>query len=160
VTADIVYGRRPVRELLRVNREALEIWATERALSAEPWLRDAAVRVTVKPERELTALAGVREHQGVVPARTLSLCRHENRRPSPLLVCLDQSRPRNLEQSPQREGPGRGSSSPARVGGSRRRLQTGRRGQAGGRRATSPLPGRIKALALGCAAAADAPASL
>jgi 23S rRNA (guanosine2251-2'-O)-methyltransferase len=77
-----------------------ELWATERALSAEPWLREAEVRVQVKPERELTAEAGTRDHQGV-------LARAEPYRyadpyelavePSPLLVCLDRvSDPRNL----------------------------------------------------------------
>ena len=34
-----VYGRRPVRELLRGRREALELWATERAVKSEAWLR-------------------------------------------------------------------------------------------------------------------------
>ena len=44
-----------VRESLRGPREVLEIWATERALRAEPWLREAeGLRVHVKPERELT----------------------------------------------------------------------------------------------------------
>ena len=41
VTRDQVYGRRPVREALRGRREVLELWATERALAAEPWLREA-----------------------------------------------------------------------------------------------------------------------
>ncbi|MGZ8695107.1 MAG: 23S rRNA (guanosine(2251)-2'-O)-methyltransferase RlmB [Gaiellaceae bacterium] len=100
MTADIVYGRRPVRELVRGNREALEIWATERALSAEPWLRDARVRITVKPERELTATAGVRDHQGVVaraePFRYADAWEIAAQ-PSPLIVCLDRvSDPRNL----------------------------------------------------------------
>jgi 23S rRNA (guanosine2251-2'-O)-methyltransferase len=100
VTAEIVYGRRPVRELLRGNRAALEIWATERALSAEPWLRDADVRVTVKPERELTVAAGVRDHQGIVaraePYRYADAWEIAAQ-PSPLIVCLDRvSDPRNL----------------------------------------------------------------
>ena len=38
VTADLVYGRRAVREALRGRREVLELWTTERALKAEPWL--------------------------------------------------------------------------------------------------------------------------
>src|SRR5262249_34469133 len=41
VTREQVYGRRPVREALRGPREVLELWATERALGAEAWLRDA-----------------------------------------------------------------------------------------------------------------------
>jgi 23S rRNA (guanosine2251-2'-O)-methyltransferase len=100
VSAELVYGRRPVRELLRGRRQALEVLATERALSAEPWLRESGVRVTVKPERDLTALAGVRDHQGVVaraePYRYADA--HEIAAgESPLIVCLDRvSDPRNL----------------------------------------------------------------
>ena len=101
MTPDLVYGRRAVRELLRGHRQVFEVWATERALAGEPWLREATnLRVVVKPERELTAEAGVREHQGV-------LARAEPYRyadayelaaePTPLLVCLDRvSDPRNL----------------------------------------------------------------
>jgi 23S rRNA (guanosine2251-2'-O)-methyltransferase len=100
VTADLVYGRRAVRELLRGRREAHEIWATERAVASEPWLADAPVRVHVKPERELTALAGTRDHQGVVAraepyryADAWELAAAD----SPLIVCLDRvSDPRNL----------------------------------------------------------------
>ena len=33
VTRELVYGRRPVRELLRGPREVLEVWASERALA-------------------------------------------------------------------------------------------------------------------------------
>jgi 23S rRNA (guanosine2251-2'-O)-methyltransferase len=66
VTSELVYGRRPVREVLRGPREVLELWVTERALKAEPWLGDADVRVQVKPERELTAAVGTQDHQGVV----------------------------------------------------------------------------------------------
>jgi 23S rRNA (guanosine2251-2'-O)-methyltransferase len=66
VTAELVYGRRPVRELVRGPREALELWVTERALRAEPWLREAPVRVQQKPERELSAAAGTADHQGVL----------------------------------------------------------------------------------------------
>jgi 23S rRNA (guanosine2251-2'-O)-methyltransferase len=100
VSADLVYGRRAVRELLRGRRQVLELWATERAVAAEPWLRDAEVRVQAKPERELTAEAGTRDHQGVVAraepyryADPYELAAE----PAPLLVCLDRvSDPRNL----------------------------------------------------------------
>ena len=44
MTRDQVYGRRPVREALRGRRQVLELWATERALKAEPWLRTSSVR--------------------------------------------------------------------------------------------------------------------
>jgi 23S rRNA (guanosine2251-2'-O)-methyltransferase len=101
VTREQVYGRRPVRELLRGRRETLELWATERALAAEPWLREgAAPRVQVKPERELTEAAGTRDHQGVLAwaepyryADGYELAAGER----PLIVCLDQvSDPHNL----------------------------------------------------------------
>jgi 23S rRNA (guanosine2251-2'-O)-methyltransferase len=101
VTRELVYGRRPVRELLRGRREALEIWATERAVKAEPWLQDgASVRVQVKPDRDLTEAADTRDHQGVVAwaepypyADAYELAAGER----PLLACLDQvSDPRNL----------------------------------------------------------------
>jgi 23S rRNA (guanosine2251-2'-O)-methyltransferase len=101
LTRELVYGRRPVRELVRGPREVLEVWASERALRAEPWLREAeALRLHVKPERALTAAAGTQEHQGVVawtePYRYAEA--HElAARDRPLLVCLDQvTDPRNL----------------------------------------------------------------
>jgi 23S rRNA (guanosine2251-2'-O)-methyltransferase len=62
--ADLVYGRRPVREALRGRREVLEVWATDRALRAEAWLGEA--RPKERQERELSELAGTRDHQGVV----------------------------------------------------------------------------------------------
>ena len=65
VTREQVYGRRPVYEALRGPREVLELWATERAVAAEPWLRD-GVRVHVKPDREVSEAAGTRDHQGVL----------------------------------------------------------------------------------------------
>jgi 23S rRNA (guanosine2251-2'-O)-methyltransferase len=100
VTSERVYGRRPVRELLRGPREVLELWATERALRAEPWLDDAPVRVQRKPERELTVEAGTADHQGVLAraepyryADAYELARG----PAPLLAVLDSvTDPRNL----------------------------------------------------------------
>jgi 23S rRNA (guanosine2251-2'-O)-methyltransferase len=100
VTREQVYGRRAVREALRGPREVLELWATDRAVAAEPWLRDNGKRVQVKPERELTEAAKTRDHQGVVawcaPYRYADA--HELAEvEQPLLVCLDQvSDPRNL----------------------------------------------------------------
>ena len=99
MSSELVYGRRPVRELLRGPREVLELWATERALRAEPWLRD-GIRVQRKPERVLNAEAGTADHQGV-------LARAEPYRyadayalaagPAPLLAVLDSvTDPRNL----------------------------------------------------------------
>jgi 23S rRNA (guanosine2251-2'-O)-methyltransferase len=102
VTRNLVYGRRPVREVFRAGRrEALELWATERAVKAEAWLRELErPRVQVKLERELTEAAGTRDHQGVVAwcepykyADAYELAAVER----PLLACLDQvSDPRNL----------------------------------------------------------------
>jgi 23S rRNA (guanosine2251-2'-O)-methyltransferase len=100
VTAEQVYGRRAVREALRGRREVLELWASERALAAEPWLRDGGPRVHVKLERELTDVAGTRDHQGVVarcaPYRYADAYELAAAA-SPLLVCLDRvTDPRNL----------------------------------------------------------------
>jgi len=102
VTREQVYGKRPVREALRgSNREVLELWATERALKAEGWLRDTErPRVQVKLDRDLTEAAGTRDHQGVLAwcepyryADAHELAGGER----PLLACLDQvSDPRNL----------------------------------------------------------------
>jgi 23S rRNA (guanosine2251-2'-O)-methyltransferase len=101
VTRDQVYGRRPVREALRGPRGVLELWATERALKAERWLRDVErPRLQVKLERELNEAAGTRDHQGVLAwcepyryADAWELAAAER----PLLACLDQvTDPRNL----------------------------------------------------------------
>ena len=101
MTREQVYGRRAVREALRGRREVIELWATERALNAEPWLRELErPRLQAKPERELSEAAGTRDHQGVVAwcepyryADAWELAAEER----PLLACLDQvTDPRNL----------------------------------------------------------------
>lgn len=100
MTREQVYGRRAVREAMRGRREVLEVWATERALSAEPWLRDNGRRVQVRQERDLSDAVQTRDHQGVVAwcepyryADAYELAAVGR----PLLVCLDQvSDPRNL----------------------------------------------------------------
>ena len=101
MTREQVYGRRPVREALRGRREVLELWATERAVKTEPWLRELErPRVQVKLERELSEAAGTRDHQGVLAwcepykyADGWELAAEER----PLLACLDQvTDPRNL----------------------------------------------------------------
>jgi 23S rRNA (guanosine2251-2'-O)-methyltransferase len=101
VTREQVYGRRPVREALRGPREVLELWATERAVKGEAWLRETMQpRVVTKLERDLTEAAGTRDHQGVLAwcepykyADAYELAARER----PLLACLDQvSDPRNL----------------------------------------------------------------
>jgi 23S rRNA (guanosine2251-2'-O)-methyltransferase len=101
VTREQVYGRRAVREALRGRREVLELWATERAIKTEPWLRDGGrPRMQVKLERELSDAAGTRDHQGVLAwcepyryADAWELAAADR----PLLACLDQvTDPRNL----------------------------------------------------------------
>lgn len=100
MTAEQVYGRRAVREALRGPREVRELWASERAVAAEPWLRDGGPRVQIKLERELSDAAGTRDHQGVLAycepyryADGYELAGEEQ----PLLVCLDRvTDPRNL----------------------------------------------------------------
>jgi len=102
VTRELVYGRRAVREALRGRREVLEIQCTERALKAEPWLREPGpgARHRVMAERDLSETAGTRDHQGVIAwcepykyADAYELAAAER----PLLACLDQvSDPRNL----------------------------------------------------------------
>src|SRR5256885_16498456 len=95
MTREQVYGRRAVREALRgTNREVLELWATERAVKAEPWLRETTQpRVQVKLERDLTEAVGTRDHQGVVawcePYRYADAHELPAVEP-PLPACLDQ----------------------------------------------------------------------
>jgi len=98
VSPDLVYGRRAVREALRGQREVLELFATERAAAAEPWLAEARPRV--RPDRELSELVGTRDHQGAVArvepyryADAYELAAVER----PLLAVLDRvTDPRNL----------------------------------------------------------------
>jgi 23S rRNA (guanosine2251-2'-O)-methyltransferase len=101
MTSEPVYGRNAVREVLRGPRAVRELWATERALAAEPWLRESnGLRVQVKPERELTEALGSRDHQGVLArcepfryADAYELAGVDR----PLLVVLDQvTDPHNL----------------------------------------------------------------
>ena len=101
MTREQVYGRRPVHEALRGPREVLELWATERAVKSEPWLRETKQpRVQVKLDKDVSESAGTRDHQGVLAwcepfkyADAYELAASER----PLLACLDQvSDPRNL----------------------------------------------------------------
>ena len=98
MTGDLVYGRRAVREALRGRRQVLELWATERALTGEPWLAEGRSRTVT--ERELTERAGTRDHQGVVavvePFRYADAYELAAG-PKPLLVVLDRvTDPHNL----------------------------------------------------------------
>ena len=102
MTRELVYGRRPVLETLRGPREVLELWASERAVRSEAWLREVErPRVLTKLERDLSEAAGTRDHQGVVawcePFRYADAFELAAAGPAPLLACLDQvSDPRNL----------------------------------------------------------------
>ncbi len=99
-TRELVYGRRPVHEVLRAGRrEVLEVLATERARASEPWLEDVK-RVRTEPERVLTDAAHTRDHQGVIafcePYRYVDAYELAAG-PKPLIVCLDQvTDPHNL----------------------------------------------------------------
>ena len=102
VTREVVYGRRPVREVLRAGkRQILELLASERALASESWLREeSGLRVHLRPESALTVEAGTRDHQGVValcePYRYADAYELVNAE-RPLIACLDQvTDPHNL----------------------------------------------------------------
>ncbi|MBA2568866.1 MAG: 23S rRNA (guanosine(2251)-2'-O)-methyltransferase RlmB [Actinobacteria bacterium] len=102
MTTEQIYGRRAVREALRGPREVRELWVSERALKAEPWLHETSpgARPRVMAERDLSELVGTRDHQGVVAAVEpfryadgYELAAGDN----PILVCLDQvTDPHNL----------------------------------------------------------------
>jgi 23S rRNA (guanosine2251-2'-O)-methyltransferase len=102
IARELVYGRRPVREVLRAGRrQVLELLATERALAAEPWLRETpGLRVRVERESRLNDAASTRDHQGVVAfcepyryADAYELAEGDR----PLIACLDQvTDPHNL----------------------------------------------------------------
>jgi 23S rRNA (guanosine2251-2'-O)-methyltransferase len=60
----ILYGRNPVREALRSGRRTISaVWATERAIAREPWLRAAGAR-SATPD-EIERRSGSPDHQGV-----------------------------------------------------------------------------------------------
>ncbi len=102
MTRDLIYGRRPVREVVRAGkRQILELLVTERALAAEAWLREIpGLRLQIVPERRLNEVAGTIDHQGVVAfcepyryADAYELAAGEKS----LVVCLDQvTDPQNL----------------------------------------------------------------
>ena len=102
MSRELVFGRQPVREALRSNRRQVhELLATERALAAESWLREApGLRVQVRKESALTGIAGNRDHQGVVAfcgPYSYADAWEIAERPDSLVVCLDQvTDPQNL----------------------------------------------------------------
>jgi 23S rRNA (guanosine2251-2'-O)-methyltransferase len=66
VTLDVVYGRQPVREVLRGRRNAQEILVSARARSSLGWLAEAGVPVREVERDRLDEIAGSDDHQGVV----------------------------------------------------------------------------------------------
>jgi 23S rRNA (guanosine2251-2'-O)-methyltransferase len=61
---EVVYGRNPVRELLRAGRRPVhEVWCLPQ-LRTEPWLRGAPVRERTRAD--LGRACGTSDHQGVV----------------------------------------------------------------------------------------------
>ncbi len=99
-TRELVYGRRPVHEVLRAGRrEVIEVLATERARSSEPWLEEVK-RIHTEPERVLTDASHTRDHQGVIafcePYRYVDAYELAGGA-KPMIVCLDQvTDPHNL----------------------------------------------------------------
>ena len=94
----ILYGRNPVREALRGRRTVKRIWATQRALEAEEWLRGSETRTVDAAEVE--RLGGSPEHLGVCA----ELYDYRDADPGALLgaedalvICLDEVQdPHNL----------------------------------------------------------------
>lgn len=63
---EVVYGRNPVRELIRgTRRGAIEIYALD-TVASEDWFRDAHVPVRTASRDQLSRRAGSPDHQGVV----------------------------------------------------------------------------------------------
>ena len=81
---DLVYGRRAVREALRGRREVLELLATERAVAAEPWLRERGSRACGRRPRPERAAGHARPPGRGRPVRAVPLRRRlrARRRPS------------------------------------------------------------------------------
>ena len=77
LTRELVYGRQPVREVVRAGkRQILELLVTERALAAEPWLREiSGLRLQIargaEPERRCAhdRASGCRRVLRAVPLR-------------------------------------------------------------------------------------------
>lgn len=95
----IVYGRNPVREAIRGPRRVYAVWATEGA-RREPWLREAAVPVSLVGSEEVERRSRSREHQGVCAQVSEYAYASEDALLSaanPLLLALDQVQdPHNL----------------------------------------------------------------
>lgn len=98
-SGELVYGRNPVRELIRAGRRAIdEIRATD-AVAGESWLQEAGAPVRRSSKDALANLAKTGDHQGVVAVAGrypyVSL-RAVAEAPGPLL-CLDGAHdPRNI----------------------------------------------------------------
>jgi len=94
----ILYGRNPVREAVRGPRAVVRIWATERAIAAEGWLR--AEGATAVSADDVEQRCASPDHQGVCAeveayryADAASLLAAEDA----LVLCLDEVQdPHNL----------------------------------------------------------------
>ncbi len=93
----VVYGKNPVRELIRAGRRPVERVMALADVAREPWLADLKVRVTDRAE--LGREAGTSDHQGVVAVAGPYPYADVDEllaRPGPVL-CLDRLQdPRNL----------------------------------------------------------------
>jgi 23S rRNA (guanosine2251-2'-O)-methyltransferase len=94
----IVYGRNPVHEALRGPRTVKRIWATQRALEGEDWLRGSDPRTV--DAAEIERICGSPEHQGI--CAELSGFRYADpdallEAEDALVICLDEVQdPHNL----------------------------------------------------------------
>jgi len=95
----ILYGRNAVREALRAGRRTVEqVWATERAVAREGWLREARARLASAEEIERRCASP--DHQGICAeaggypyVSAAELLRAE----APFIVALDELQdPQNL----------------------------------------------------------------
>ncbi|MGZ4215062.1 MAG: 23S rRNA (guanosine(2251)-2'-O)-methyltransferase RlmB [Solirubrobacteraceae bacterium] len=95
----IVYGRNPVREVIRGPRPVHRIWATKNA-AREPWLADAGGPVVVSGAEEIEHRCASPDHQGVcaeVGAFHYAATDELLTATRPLIVVLDQIQdPQNL----------------------------------------------------------------
>lgn len=95
----IVYGRNPVREVIRGPRTVTQVWASTGA-AREPWLRPLAPITSRTDADELERICGSDGHQGL--CAEVSAYRYADAdallaEPSPLIVALDQVQdPQNL----------------------------------------------------------------
>ena len=97
MSREVVYGRNPVRELLRAGRRPAHRVLALPQLAGEPWL--AGVALERAQRAELGRLAGTADHQGVVALTDpypYAAAGDLLREPGPLVVLDGAQDPRNL----------------------------------------------------------------